>query len=174
MYRTPPSSREPSPRREEDTDTISDSRASRRLEGLPPQYGPLPDKTRITTKKTTATMTAAVAPTTVVMHQPREPPTFRGSPCEDPESWLEAYDRVSTFNNWDCDEKLRHVYFALEHGVRTWFENRESKLTSWDLFRTGFLNTFTSVVGKERAQTLLETRVQLPNSPRTSDCTPKK
>ena len=163
MNRTPPSSREHSPRREEDTDNISDSRASRRLKGLPPQYGPLPDKTKATATRTTGTMTTAVPPAAIVMQPPREPPTFHGSPNEDPETWLETFERVSTFNNWDSEDKLRHVFFYLEDAARTWFENRESTLRTWDIFRSAFLETFTSVVRKERAAALLETRVQLPN-----------
>uniref|UniRef100_L7LW83 Putative tick transposon n=1 Tax=Rhipicephalus pulchellus TaxID=72859 RepID=L7LW83_RHIPC len=165
MYRTPPSSREPSPCRREDIDAGHDQRASRRQQGLPPEYGPLPDKTRKTTATTTtaATMTAPVSPAAIVIQPPREPPTFHGSPSEDPETWLDTFERVSTFNNWDSEDKLRHVYFYLEDAARTWFENRESTLRTWDLFRSAFLETFASVVRKERAAALLETRVQLPN-----------
>uniref|UniRef100_A0A131YIH1 Tick transposon n=1 Tax=Rhipicephalus appendiculatus TaxID=34631 RepID=A0A131YIH1_RHIAP len=106
-------------------------------------------------------MTAAVPPAAIVMQPPREPPTFHGSPSEDFETWLETFERVSTFNNWDADDKLRHVYFYLDDASRTWFENRESTLRTWDIFRSTFLATFTSVVRKERSATLLETRVQL-------------
>ena len=165
MFRTPPSSREPSPIRGEDTDTITESRASRRQKGLHPEYGLLPENTRQpkTVTSTAETMTAPQPPTTVVMQQPKEPPTFRASSFEDPESWLETYERVATFNHWNSEDKLRHVYFYLEDAAKTWFENRESSLQTWDLFRTTFLNTFASIVRKERAASLLETRVQLPN-----------
>ena len=108
-------------------------------------------------------MTAAVSPAAVVMQPPREPPTFHGSPSDDPETWLETFERVSVFNNWNTEDKLRHVYFYLEDAARTWFENRESNLRTWDIFRSAFLETFTSVVRKERAAALLETRVQPPN-----------
>ncbi|XP_049272380.1 uncharacterized protein LOC125758759 [Rhipicephalus sanguineus] len=166
MLRTPPSRREPSPNREGDIDTNPDQRAIRRQGGVPPEHGPLPDKNRKTKAMitTAATMTATVPPSAkVVLHQPREPRTFRGSSFEDPESWLEAYDRVAVFNAWISEDKLRHVYFTLEDAARTWFENQERTLTTWDVFRTRFLATFTSVVRKERAEALLETRVQLPN-----------
>ncbi|XP_070390798.1 uncharacterized protein [Dermacentor albipictus] len=85
------------------------------------------------------------------------------SATEDPESWLETCERIATFNNCDSDDKLRHVYFALEGAARTWFENRKSPVTAWDLFRSGFLRTFTNVVRKERAEIMLDARVQLPN-----------
>ncbi|KAH8033702.1 hypothetical protein HPB51_015538 [Rhipicephalus microplus] len=48
MYRTPPSSREPSPRRGEDTDANQEQRTSRRQQGPPPEYGLLQDKARKT------------------------------------------------------------------------------------------------------------------------------
>lgn len=66
-------------------------------------------------------------------------------------------------NSWDPEEKLRRIYFYLEDTMKTWFKNHESKLRTWELFRMVFLSTFTSIVHKERAATLLETRVQLPN-----------
>ncbi|XP_077520212.1 uncharacterized protein LOC144130059 [Amblyomma americanum] len=160
MYRTPPTSRDPSPDRKENTNVVPDNRASRRLQQLPPEHGLLPKKN----KKIVAEATPMAAPASpIVLQQPREPPTFRGSTFEDPESWLETYERVATFNSWASDDKLRHVYFALEDAARTWFENREATLTTWDLFRSSFLQTFTSVLRKERAQVLLETRAQLPN-----------
>ncbi|XP_077484171.1 uncharacterized protein LOC144094125 [Amblyomma americanum] len=160
MYRTPPTSRDPSPDRKENTNVVPDNRASRRLQQLPPEHGYLPGKT----KKIVAEATPMAAPASPIMlQQPREPPKFRGSTFEDPESWLETYERVATFNSWASDDKLRHVYFALEDAARTWFENREATLTTWDLFRNSFLQTFTSVLRKERAQALLETRAQLPN-----------
>ncbi|XP_065290922.2 uncharacterized protein [Dermacentor albipictus] len=46
---------------------------------------------------------------------------------------------------------------------RTWFENRESTLTALDLFYSGILRTFTNVVHNERAEAMLEARVQLLN-----------
>nr|XP_037275467.1 cytochrome P450 4V2-like [Rhipicephalus microplus] len=58
---------------------------------------------------------------------------------------------------------MRRVNCYLVDAAKTWFENRESTLQSWDVFRTTFLRTFTSFVHKERAATILETRVQLPN-----------
>lgn len=64
---------------------------------------------------------------------------------------------------WDCNEKLLYGSFSLEDCARTWLENREAMLTTWDLFHAAFLDTFTSVVRKERAETLLESYVQLPN-----------
>ncbi|XP_077532475.1 uncharacterized protein LOC144144858 [Haemaphysalis longicornis] len=94
---------------------------------------------------------------------PREPPSFRGAPVEDPEEWLEKLERVRIFNRWDDDETFRHVFFYLEDAARTWFETHESSLTDWIHFKREFLKTFTTVVKKERAALLLETRTEHPN-----------
>lgn len=66
-------------------------------------------------------------------------------------------------NSWDPDEKLQRINFNLEGAAKTWFENLESMLRSWDIFRTMFLSMFASVVCKERVGTILETRMQLLN-----------
>lgn len=62
----------------------------------------------------------------MLLQQPWEPPTFRGSSLEDPESWLEVYDRLVIFDNWSTEDKVRRVYRhgALEETARAWFENR--------------------------------------------------
>ncbi|XP_049527643.1 uncharacterized protein LOC125947269 [Dermacentor silvarum] len=161
MQRTPPQSRDPSPKPEDNANVTKDQRASRRQQGLLPEYGLLPEKTTAIKAKSTTSMAAPASP--ILLQQPREPPTFRGSSAEDPETWLETYERTATFNKWSDDDKLRHVYFSLDDAARTWFENRETTLATWDLFRENFVRTFTSVVRKERAEVLLETRVQLPN-----------
>ncbi|XP_077525808.1 uncharacterized protein LOC144137743 [Haemaphysalis longicornis] len=99
----------------------------------------------------------------IILQQPREPPSFRGSPGEDPEDWLEKVERVRIFNRWDDEETFRHVFFYLEDTARTWFENHESSLTNWTLFKCEFLETFATVVQKERAALLFETCTQHPN-----------
>ncbi|XP_077557682.1 uncharacterized protein LOC144172962 [Haemaphysalis longicornis] len=99
----------------------------------------------------------------IVLQQPREPPSFRGAPAEDPEEWLEKLERVRIFNRWDNEETFGHVFFYLEDAARTWFENHESSLTDWTHFKGEFLKTFTTVVRKEQTALLLETRTQHPN-----------
>ncbi|XP_072143536.1 uncharacterized protein [Dermacentor andersoni] len=159
MYRMPPQSCDPSPDVEDNTNIAKNQRGSRRLQGLPPEHGLL----RETTRKIVAKSTAMAAPASPLCcsspgsHQPSVDHRLKT------ETWLETYERIATFNNLDSDEELRHVYFALENSARTWFENQESTLTTWDLFCSGFLRTFTSVVRKERAEAMLEARAQLPN-----------
>ncbi|XP_037501425.1 uncharacterized protein LOC119375318 [Rhipicephalus sanguineus] len=59
-------------------------------------------------------MTATAPPPAIVMHQPKEPPIFRGLSREDPETWLESYERTAALNDWDISDKSRYVYFALQ------------------------------------------------------------
>lgn len=134
-------------------------RASRRLLNLPPESGPLPVKM---TTKATGTNTTDTTATPIVLQPPREPPKFHGSPWEDAQEWLEKFERVATLNNWDDDSKLRHVYFSLEDSAKVWFENREASLSTWHLFKQHVLQSFPSENGKERAELLLQTRMQQP------------
>ena len=150
MLPSPPGSRKASP-----------VRASRRQQGLEPEFGPLPEGNKRKTATTNTMAKDAAAP--IILQQPREPPSFRGCPGEDPEEWLEKLGRVRIFNRWDDAETLRHVFFYLEDSARTWFENHESSVTERTVFKNEFLKTFTSVVRKERAELLLETRTQHPN-----------
>ncbi|XP_077535994.1 uncharacterized protein LOC144148314 [Haemaphysalis longicornis] len=139
----------------------SPTRASPRLQDLPPEFGLMPEGPK---KRNAATNTMVQETTALIVpQQPREPPSFPGVPAEDPEEWLEKLERVRKFNRWDDAETFWHVFFYLEDPARTWFENHESSLTNWAQFNSEFTKTFTTVVRKERAALLLETRTQHPN-----------
>ncbi|XP_077558175.1 uncharacterized protein LOC144173783 [Haemaphysalis longicornis] len=145
----------------------SPTRVSRRKQGLQPEFGLLPDNVNKedyvkTTMINAGTMTTASNPA-LVLRQPRKRPSFRGSTGEDPEEWVEKVECVRIFNRWDGEETFRHVLFYSEDTARTWFENNESSLTNWSLFKSKFLKTFATIVRKERAARLLETRTQHPN-----------
>ncbi|XP_077512923.1 juvenile hormone acid O-methyltransferase-like [Amblyomma americanum] len=62
---------------------------------------------------------------------PRILKSFNGDIFEDVEDWLQRYEQVTAFNQWDDAAYLRNVYFSLDDGARTWFENRENQLSSW-------------------------------------------
>ncbi|XP_077553458.1 uncharacterized protein LOC144168325 [Haemaphysalis longicornis] len=156
MHPTPSTRRQASP-----------TRASRREQGLQPEFGLLPDKVKKedvvkTTMVNAGTMTTTSNPA-LVLHQPKEPASFHGSPLEDPEDWLEQVERVRLFNRWEDAETLRQLLFYLQDSARIWFKNHESSLETWNDFRTQFLTTFTTVVRKERAEVFLQTRTQHPN-----------
>ncbi|XP_077564481.1 uncharacterized protein LOC144179939 [Haemaphysalis longicornis] len=102
-------------------------------------------------------------PCQVTLQQPRTPAIFHGEVFEDVEDWLEQFERVASFNQWDARQKLREVYYSLEHGARTWFENREARLSTWEEFRQELLESFASSDRRDHAQRLLESRIQKPN-----------
>lgn len=80
----------------------------------------------------------------VTLHQPRTPAVFQGEAFEDVEDWLEQFERVASFNQWNPQQKLGHVYYSLDDGARTWYENREARgeLSTWDEFRLELLESF--------------------------------
>lgn len=162
MSSTPSCSRDTSPHQAKE----DDQRRSRRQLGLPPEYGLLPEKTPATKEATPVKMSEAQLPTAVVLQQPREPPKFSGTPCDDPEDWLEQFEHVATINKWNDEAKLQRVYFTLEESARTWFINQESVLRTWEDFKGSLLRTFSSVARKERAERQLHSRFQLPDESR--------
>ncbi|CAN8020665.1 unnamed protein product, partial [Ixodes persulcatus] len=135
---------------------------SRRLQGLSPECGFLSVKrTRKTAMANNREERALPSP--VMFQRPRDPPSFHGFPQEDADDWLEQFERVAAFNRWSAEQKLNHVFFALEDSARTLFENQERLLITWDAFTACFLQAFSTVLRKERAELLLQTRLQQPN-----------
>ncbi|XP_077544514.1 uncharacterized protein LOC144156669 [Haemaphysalis longicornis] len=137
-------------------------RASRRKRGLSPEYGRLDFTAPRRQASGPQVMAQALTPQ-VTLQQPRTPAIFHGEVFEDVEDWLEQFERVASFNQWDARQKLREVYYALEHGARTWFENREARLSTWEEFRQELLESFATTDRRDLAQRLLESRIQKPN-----------
>ncbi|MBS2589725.1 hypothetical protein KFY49_25470, partial [Salmonella enterica subsp. enterica serovar 1,4,[5],12:i:-] len=66
---------------EDDRKENPDRRTSRRQKGLQPEHGLLPEQTRQpqVPTPTAATMTDPMQPAPILLRQPKEPTTFRGS-----------------------------------------------------------------------------------------------
>lgn len=145
-------------------DTTPVHKSSRRLKGLAPEYNPLAAPSRkMTSTVASQTFQQTVSSPPLLLHSPRTPAPFHGDKFEDVEDWLDGYDRVSEFNLWDEDRKLRNVYFALQDAAKTWFENHESAIHTWQDFRRQLLDTFSSNERRERAELALQSRAQQPN-----------
>lgn len=153
----------PDPRRLEPLElTPVHQRTSRRLRGDSPEFGPLLFAAREPTDR--ATMTSQVTtPAQLIVSQPITPQAFHGDSFEDAEDWLDHFERVARSNEWSEERKLRHVYFALEDSARTWFENHEASLSSWEEFRQQLLATYGSNDRREKAETALRARNQRTN-----------
>lgn len=145
-------------------DTTPVHKVSRRLRGLEPEFGCLTTRKRAVMTSTASQTTQCSGSTSpVVFHTPRTPRPFHGEPYEDVEDWLDDFNRVAEFNDWDDSRKLRHVYFSLEESARIWFVNNERKMTSWPEFRRRLLKTYGSEERKEKAEQALQSRAQKPN-----------
>lgn len=160
MLQTPSSSRNASPSRPPLVDTPV-HRVSRRLQGASPEFGPL-EETR-TKAGAPQTKLQGMANPIISFQNPRVPKPFHGEIFEDAEDWLDQYERVAAFNQWDDAAKLRNVYFSLENAARTWFENREEKLETWRDFRRELLKAHGNNDRREKAERALQSRIQLPN-----------
>lgn len=140
-------------------------RASRRLLGLPVECGPLSDRTpKMTGRDASARHTTPNEEILqYVIQQPRTPKPFHGEAFEDAEDWLEQFERVANFNGWNEQRRLRNVYYSLEDSARTWFENHEATMPSWQEFRQKLLATYVNVDRRERAEAAMQARIQHPN-----------
>lgn len=139
-------------------------RSSRRLQGLPPQYSPLASSVR-KMSTTTASQTEGIPNAAVpcILNAPRTPNPFHGDAFEDVEDWLDHFDRVAAFNDWDDRRKLKNVYFSLLDAARVWYENHEASFTSWQEFYRLLCEAFCTPGRKERAEQALSSRFQMPN-----------
>ena len=99
---------------------------------------------------------------------PRTPTPFHGDDHEDIEDWLQHYQRVARHNGWTTDQCLHNLYFALEGTARHWFENHEASFTTWESCAAELKRTFLNHHRRQRAEDLLQTRVQGPNESVTS------
>lgn len=159
-----PAGPEPEATNASTSETAEIHRSSRRLQGLPPQYSPLANSAR-KMATTTATQTEEIPNAAVpcIVNAPRTPNPFHGDAFEDVEDWLDHFDRVATFNDWDDRRKLKNVYFSLLDAARVWYENHEASFTSWQEFYRLLRDAFSTPERKERAEQALSSRFQMPN-----------
>lgn len=168
MLSTPPASRASSPNKPAPVYTPV-HRSSRRLLGLAPEFSTLPEKkasarhVRQEPPMEQAQASQVTFHPQVTFQHPREPEIFHGDLFEDVEDWLNQFERVASFNQWNEAQKLRQVYFSLDHDARTWLENREGSLRTWEEFCQELREAFSSTDRREHAQRLLESRIRKPN-----------
>ncbi|XP_065297086.1 activity-regulated cytoskeleton-associated protein-like [Dermacentor albipictus] len=110
----------------------------------------------------------ATTATQYLLQNLRGPKVFHGDIIEDVEEWLAQFDCIAEINQWSDSAKLRNVYFRLEDGTRTWYENREGLIKSWLEFRHALLETRSNADCRERAERALQFRIHLPNESVTS------
>ncbi|KAH8020138.1 hypothetical protein HPB51_024943 [Rhipicephalus microplus] len=94
--------------------TLVHACSSRRLQGLEPQHGLLPERQR--TMKQTPPNVTAPAPAHLVVNQPKTPKTFLGAAFEDADDWLEHFERVVVINDWTPDILVNRLGRSLLKG----------------------------------------------------------
>lgn len=171
MRRTPPTRRASSPILSPGRRAFlepDEPRASRRLQNRPPEFGVLPDDSRKTKAKSAMTsqsqQTDASAAQIVYMPiTPRTATPFHGDSLEDVEDWIQHYERVARHNGWTAEQCRQNLYFSLEGTARYWFENHEASLSSWEICKDRLKEAFANQYRRQRAEDILQTRVQGPN-----------
>ncbi|XP_075722244.1 uncharacterized protein LOC142765309 isoform X2 [Rhipicephalus microplus] len=92
---------------------------------------------------------------------PGEPPIISGLPGENVEDWLDNYDRISVYNNWNEASNLARIQFYVSQVAKTWFLTHESDFRDWSSFKDELRRIFgTPTVRSEVAQKKLAERVQ--------------
>ncbi|KAG0423636.1 hypothetical protein HPB47_000596 [Ixodes persulcatus] len=112
-----------------------ETRSSRRIQGLHPEHGLLPPRTKQPTRPTMNDQQSQTPASSSIIYlpvTPRTPTTFNGEAHEDIEDWLQHYERVARHNEWTAEQRLQNQYFSLEGTSRHWFENHEASFTTWD------------------------------------------
>ncbi|XP_077547575.1 uncharacterized protein LOC144159755 [Haemaphysalis longicornis] len=175
MQRTPPTRRAASPILSPGRRVFLDQdqpRTSRRLQNQPPEFGLLHVGTRTKAKfvmTSQGQQTEASAPQIIYMPiAPRAPMPFRGEPFEDVEDWIQYYERVTGHNGWTPKQCLENVYFSLEETAKSWYENHEASLASWEICKDDLKRAYANTYRRQCAEDRLQTRVQGPNETVTS------
>lgn len=135
MLSTPPASRASSPKKPAPVYTPV-HRSSRRLLGLAPEFSTLPEKkasarhVRQEPPMEQAQASQVTFHPQVTFQHPREPEIFHGDLFEDVEDWLNQFERVASFNQWNKVQNYETCTFLW----RTRLENREGSLRTPEEF----------------------------------------
>ncbi|CAN7947136.1 unnamed protein product, partial [Ixodes hexagonus] len=99
----------------------------------------------------------------------RHPKTFAGLRDDDVEDWLDGYERISLYNKWDNQAKLRNAIFYLADVAKIWFTNHEDEIATWPDFKTHLVEIFGKPSDrKASAERKLAARLQSLNETSTS------
>jgi Retrotransposon gag protein len=91
-------------------------------------------------------------------------PIFSGRPTENPQDWLEKYDNIAVFKNWDDAAKLKHVPLFLDETARNWYRIADATTKgTWNAFKAKFLEVFEQVRYRQRVEIQLQNRVHESN-----------
>ncbi|CAN7951213.1 unnamed protein product, partial [Ixodes pacificus] len=99
----------------------------------------------------------------------RHPKTFAGLREDDVEDWLDVYERVSLYNKWDDQAKLRNAIFYISDVAKIWFTNHEDEIATWLQFKTQLAEIFGKPTNRKAiAERKLAARIQTSSETYTS------
>ncbi len=77
-----------------------------------------------------------------------KPMEFRGIEAEDPNEWLECYNRIAEANKWSEHKRFQIIGGYLVGAAVRWYDEIKTFITSWGYFQHVFLTKFTSSARK--------------------------
>ncbi len=73
---------------------------------------------------------------------------FRGTEAEDPNEWLECYNRIAEANKWSDHRRFQIIGGYLVGAAARWYDEIKTFITSWGYFQHVFLIKFASPARK--------------------------
>lgn len=86
-----------------------------------------------------------VAPVQIVVGRPnreREPPIFYGKAGEDVSHWIDKFERVANYNQWDPERRFTHMGICLEEVALEWYVSLVPQPQTYDALRVALLAAF--------------------------------
>ncbi len=77
-----------------------------------------------------------------------KPTEFGGIEVEDPNKWLECYNRITKANKWSEHRRFQIIGGYLVGAVTRWYDEIKTFITSWVYFQHVFLTKFASPARK--------------------------
>ena len=77
-----------------------------------------------------------------------KPTEFGGTEVEDPNEWLERYNRIAEANKWSEHRKFQIIGGYLVGAAVKWYNEIKTFITSWEYFQHVFLIKFALPVRK--------------------------
>src|SRR6266540_2684757 len=73
---------------------------------------------------------------------------FGGTEAEDPNEWLECYNRITEANKWSEHRRFQIIGRYLVRAAARWYDEIKTFITSWRYFQHVFLTKFASFAKK--------------------------
>ena len=99
----------------------------------------------------------------VIPPRHKDPPVFRGAADEDVVNWIFRFEQIADYNQWNPDQRLRHIGMCFEGVAEKWHCSLMTRVPpplTFDAFREELLRAFKPVNYEDHLETRLRSRVQ--------------